>query len=401
MIVIVAPDSFKGNMSAPEVCSAIEEGILRANSKGHEPVQVIKLPLADGGEGTAKALTEAAAGRFLKAVVQGPLGDPVEAEFGLINDGKIAVLDLAAASGIELIPKEKLDPLKADTYGTGELIKAALDTGARELIIGIGGSATNDGGIGMLSALGYRLLDASGKVLGSGAEALSRAARFDASGADPRLRQTSIRVACDVTNPLLGERGAAAVFGPQKGASPEQVSLLDAALANLGQCWIDAGLAADVEHPGDGAAGGAGAALRICLNARIESGAMLVMKYAGFFDKIAGLGIPGGRVPDLVITGEGMTDGQTAGGKLCSVVARESHKAGIPAALLSGGIGGDPQALFAFFDYAVSISCGETSLESMITNSRRDLIFAAENLMRVFALAAPRPSAGSAGGGSQ
>ncbi|MDR1930888.1 MAG: glycerate kinase [Treponema sp.] len=384
MTVIAAPDSFKGNMSAPEVCGAIEEGVLRA-----EPgAELIKIPLADGGEGTARALTEAAGGRFLRAAVRGPLGDPVEAEFGLINGGKTAVLDLAAASGIELVLREKLNPLKASTWGTGELIRAALDTGARELIIGIGGSATNDGGMGMLSALGYRLLDSSGGVLGSGAESLSRGAKFDPSGADPRLQNTAIRVACDVTNPLLGGRGASAVFGPQKGASPEQVALLDAALARLGRCWIEAGLAPDLEQPGDGAAGGTGAALRICLGARIESGALLVMRYAGFFDRIAGTENAG--PPDLVITGEGMTDSQTAGGKLCSVLARESRRAGVPVALLSGAIGGDPRPLFDHFDYAVSISCGETSLEGMIKNSRRDLVFAAENLIRALRLLKPK-----------
>jgi len=374
MKIVVAPDSFKGNMSAGEVCAAIEEGILRADSSA----EVIKLPLADGGEGTARALTEAAGGRFVEAAVSGPLGDPVTATFGLIHDGKTAVLDLASASGIELIPPEKLNPMKATTYGTGQLIAAALDTGARELIIGIGGSATNDGGMGMLAALGCCLLDKAGQVLeihkSVSVADLARAAIFDTSGADPRLKETTITVACDVTNPLLGQSGASAVFGPQKGATPEMVKALDAALAALGQCWLNAGLADDLQHPGDGAAGGTGAALRICLNGRVESGAMLVMRHAGFFEKITGA--------DLLITGEGMTDSQTAGGKLCSVAARESRKANVPAALLSGGLGGDPFALSAMFDYAQSISCGETSLAAMIKNSRRDLVFAAENLIR-------------------
>jgi len=377
--IVVAPDSFKGNMSAGEVCAAIEEGILRADSSA----EVIKLPLADGGEGTARALTQAAGGRFVEAAVTGPLGDTVTAVFGLIHGGKTAVLDLASASGIELIPPEKLNPMKATTYGTGQLIAAALDTGARELIIGIGGSATNDGGMGMLAALGCCLLDKAGQSLeihkeGASVADLAKAAKFDSSGADPRLKETKITVACDVTNPLLGPRGASAVFGPQKGANPEMVKALDAALAALGQCWLNAGLADDLEHPGDGAAGGTGAALRICLGGHIESGAMLVMQHAGFFEKIAGA--------DLMITGEGMTDSQTAGGKLCSVAARESRKAGVPAALLSGGLGGDPFALSGMFDYAASISCGETSLDAMIKNSRRDLVFAAENVIRAVRL---------------
>lgn len=374
MKIIIAPDSFKGNMTAGEACAAIEEGILRADKNA----EVIKLPLADGGEGTAKALTEAAGGCFTETSVKGPFGEQVTAAFGLIHNGKTAVLDLASASGIELIPREELNPMKATTYGTGELISAALDAGAQELVIGIGGSATNDGGMGMLSALGFRLLDRAGRTLGPGAEELAHAAKFDFSASDPRLKETKITVACDVTNPLTGPNGASAVFGPQKGADPEMVKILDANLSKLGQCWIDAGLTDNLEHPGDGAAGGTGAALRICLGAAIESGAMLVMKHSGFFEKINGV--------DLVITGEGMTDSQTAGGKLCSVVARESHKAGVPAVLLSGGLGGDPFVLFNMFDFAVSISCGETSLDAMIKMSRRDLVFAAENLIRAMHL---------------
>lgn len=370
MRIIVAPDSFKGNMSAPEACAVIEAGILRAN----KDARVYTIPLADGGEGTARAVTQAARGRFITASVTGPLGDKVDATFGLIDDGQVAVLDMASASGIELIGRDRLNPMKATSYGTGELIAAALDTGARELIIGIGGSATNDGGIGMISALGFSILDEKGRPVGQGGEALAKVASVDASGADQRLKNVSIKVACDVTNPLLGPAGASAVFGPQKGATPEMVKLLDAGLARLGNAWIKAGFAADVEQPGDGAAGGVGAALRICLGANMESGAMLVMRYAGFFTRLS--------EADLIITGEGMTDGQTAGGKLCSVVAREGHKAGLPVALLSGALGGDAPNLLASFDYAVSIACGQIGLDAMITDSKRDLGFAAENLVR-------------------
>ncbi|GHT00933.1 glycerate kinase [Spirochaetia bacterium] len=382
MKIIVAPDSFKGNMSAPDVCAVIEAGILRAD----KTASVYKIPLADGGEGTARAVTEAAGGRFIKAAVTGPLGNRIEADFGLIENGRVAVLDLASASGLELLSRDQLNPLKATTYGTGELIKAALDTGAKELIIGIGGSATNDGGIGMISALGFKVLDEKGQVVGQGGEALGKIASVDISGADKRLKDVSIKVACDVTNPLLGPKGASAIFGPQKGATPEMVKVLDAGLAKLGDAWINAGLARDVEQPGDGAAGGVGAAMRICLGAVMESGAMLVMKYSGFFNHLAGI--------DLVITGEGMTDGQTSGGKLCSVVARESHKAGIPVALLSGALGGDAPALSGSFEYAVSIACGQLGLDAMIKDSRRDLGFAAENLIRAIQIGAgARPKA--------
>ena len=370
MKIIIAPDSFKGNMSAPAVCSAIEEGILRADKKA----KTFRIPLADGGEGTARAVTEAAGGEFVPVMVRGPLGKKVKTEFGLIEKGRTAVLDMASASGLPLLKTEELNPMKTSSYGTGELIKAALGSGAKELIIGIGGSATNDGGIGMLSALGFRILDGQGKPVGEGGEALSRIASVDSSGADKRLKNVSIKVACDVTNPLLGPNGASAVFGPQKGATPEMVKILDAGLGKLGAAWIKAGLAKDVEQSGDGAAGGVGAALRICMGAKMESGAMLVMRHAGFFSRLKGA--------DLVITGEGMTDGQTTGGKLCSVVARESRRAGVPVALLSGGLGGEAGALLASFDYAVSISCGQISLDAMIKDSRRDLAMAAENLIR-------------------
>jgi glycerate kinase len=361
-------------MDAPAVSAAIEAGILRADGSA----AVCKIPLADGGEGTARAVTEAAGGRLVGVTVTGPLGDKTRASFGLIDGGRVAVLDMASASGLELVGREHLNPLKASSYGTGELIRAALDTGARELIIGIGGSATNDGGLGMISALGFRALDAAGQGVGQGGEALGRIARLESGGADRRLKEVSIKAACDVTNPLLGPRGASAVFGPQKGADPEMIAALDAGLARLGRAWIQAGLAEDTDQPGDGAAGGLGAALRICLGAKMESGALLVMKYAHFFDRLPGT--------DLVITGEGMTDGQTAGGKLCSVVAREARKAGIPVALLSGALGGEPGELLRSFDYAVSIASGQAGLEAMIRDSRRDLSLAAENLIRAVRL---------------
>jgi len=370
MKIIVAPDSFKGNMNALDVCSIIEEGILRANKEA----TIYKIPLADGGEGTARIITQAVGGRFIKTRVTGPLGKKIDAEFGLINDGKTAVLDIASASGIELLDRNELDPMKATSYGTGELITATLDTGAKEIIIGIGGSAVNDGGIGMISALGFKVLNENGQSVGQGGEALNNIAKIDYSDADKKLKNVSIKVACDVTNPLIGPNGASAVFGPQKGATVEMVKSLDAGLKKLGDAWIKAGLTNNVEQPGDGAAGGIGAALRICLGAKMESGAMLVMKYSGFFEHLSNCG--------LIITGEGMTDSQTAGGKLCSVVAREGRKAGVPVALISGALIGETQNLFSIFDYAVSIACGQIGLDAMIGDSKRDLAFAAENLIR-------------------
>jgi glycerate kinase len=377
-------------MSAPRVCSIIGDAVLRADG----PAELYKIPLADGGEGTARAITEAAGGRFVTVPVTGPLGGRVEAEYGLIDGGRTGVLDAASASGIGLVDRDKLDPMAASSYGTGELIAAALDHGVRELIIGVGGSATNDGGLGMISALGFRVLDAEGRPVGQGGRALGKIASVDPAGAAGRFKGLSIRAACDVTNPLLGPQGASAVFGPQKGATADMVTVLDAGLARLAAAWIGAGLAKDAEQPGDGAGGGLGAALRICLGASLESGAMLVMKYAGFFDRLPGA--------DLVITGEGMTDSQTASGKLCSVVAREARRAGVPVALLSGGLSGDPEALLDCFDYAASIARGQSSLDAMIRDSPLDLGFAAENLIRAIRIGAAQSGAaqdGAAPGG--
>jgi glycerate kinase len=370
MKIIIAPDSFKGNISSPEVCSRIENGIIRADKFA----KIHKIPLADGGEGTARIITQAAGGYFNKTIVTNPFGKKVEAEYGLINNGNTAVLDIASASGMELVDQRELNPMKATSYGTGELIKATLDNGATELIIGVGGSATNDGGIGMLSALGFKILDENRQPAGLNGESLSKIDMVDCYDADKRLKNVSIKVACDVTTPLLGPNGASAIFGPQKGATPEMIKYLDLGLTKLADAWIKAGLTKDVEHPGDGAAGGIGAALRICLNASIESGAMLVMKYSGFFDRLSDC--------DLIITGEGKTDSQTSDGKLCSIIAREGHKAGIPVALISGALSGDIPKLISIYDYVVSIACGQTNLDTMIKDSRRDLRFAAENLIR-------------------
>jgi len=374
MKIIVAPDSFKGNMSSPEVCSIIEAGIHRADRSAI----VFKIPLADGGEGTARLITLAAGGRFVKANVTDPLGRKITAEFGLINNDKIAVLDVASASGLDLLSKAEQNPMKASSYGTGELISAALDTGVREIIIGIGGSAVNDGGIGMIAALGFKVLDKNGSPVGNGGEALAKIASINCEEADKRLKNVQIKVACDVTNPLLGSNGASAVFGPQKGASIEMIKELDVGLGKLKNAWINAGLADDIEQPGDGAAGGIGAALRICLGANIESGAMLVMRHSGFFNHL--------QESDLIITGEGMTDVQTLNGKLCSVVACEGRKIGVPVALISGALSGERANLLSIFDYAVSIACGQNDFDTMIKDSRLDLCFAAENLIKAIKL---------------
>ena len=372
MKVIIAPDSFKGNLSAQAVCDAVSAGL-----KDVDPsVVTVDSPLADGGEGTARAITLAAGGVFKKVRVTGPMGIPVDVEYGLVRGGKTAIMDMASASGIELVPRDKLDPMKASTYGTGELIKAALDQGVEEIVLGIGGSATSEGGVGMALALGFDILDSNGKPVAQGGVGLKDIAEVRTNRADPRLKKVQFRVACDVTNPLLGPKGAAAIFGPQKGATPEMVKVLDAGLGKLADAYKKAGLVSDVEQPGDGAAGGLGATLRILLKARMGSGAKLVMEYADFYKFV--------QDADLVITGEGMTDAQTAGGKLCSVVAEECRKVNVPVALLSGGLGGEVMGILDMFDYAVSISCGQIGLDQMIKDSPRDLRFAAANLMRAY-----------------
>ncbi|MFA6506206.1 MAG: glycerate kinase [Treponemataceae bacterium] len=374
MKVIIAPDSFKGNLSAQAVCDAVSAGL-----KDVDPsVITVDSPLADGGEGTARAITLAAGGVFKKVRVTGPMGIPTEVEFGLIRGGKTAVMDMASASGIELVPREKLDPMKASTYGTGELIKAALDAGVEEIVLGIGGSATSEGGVGMAFALGFEILDSKGKPVAQGGVGLKDIAEVRTDKADPRLKKVSFRVACDVTNPLLGPKGAAAIFGPQKGATPEMVKTLDDGLAKLAEAYKKAGLCTDVVQSGDGAAGGLGATLRILLKSKMGSGARLVMEYADFYKFV--------QDADLVITGEGMTDAQTAGGKLCSVVADECKKVGVPVALLSGGLGGNVLEILNTYDYAVSIACGQVGLDAMIKDSPRDLRFAAANLMRAYLL---------------
>jgi len=296
MRIIVAPDSFKGSVSAVGTAGAIEKGIKQVFSEA----EVIKLPIADGGEGTVEALVTATGGRVVYQNVVGPLGNMVEASWGIMGDGETAVIEMAAASGLPLVPKDKKDPRIATTYGTGELIKAALDRGLRKIIIGIGGSATNDGGSGMAQALGARFLDVDGQELPYGGAALANLDRVELSGMDGRLKDTKIMVACDVDNPLCGPSGASAVYGPQKGASPEMVAQLDEALRHFAG-KVEQATGRDVaEYPGAGAAGGLGAGLLFFTNAALRPGVEIVLEAIGFEEMV--------KSAQLVITGEGRTD---------------------------------------------------------------------------------------------
>lgn len=334
MKVVIAPDSFKGSLSAREVAQAIASGIRKV-----WPEAVIEcVPLADGGEGTVRALVDATGGAIVDVRVTGPMGTPVDAFFGLLGDGTTAVIEMAAASGLPLVPPAERDPGRATTRGTGELIRAALDRGCRKLIIGIGGSATNDGGAGMAQALGVSFKDKQGRELGPGGLALKELATIDVSGIDPRIREAEIVVACDVDNPLYGPRGASAVYGPQKGATPEMVEALDQSLRRLAEV-IDETCGLDVQAiPGAGAAGGLGAGLVAFCGATLRPGIEIVLEALRFDERLQGA--------DLVIAAEGGVDGQTAFGKAPSGVLKAAVRRKIPVVVVGGSIADDAVTLY-------------------------------------------------------
>jgi len=335
MKVVVAPNAFKGTLSAAEAAAAIARGVREV----FPDAEVIEVPVADGGDGTVDALVSANRGEYRRAEVEGPLGDPLSARYGLIESGLIAVVELATASGLTLIPQSRRDPRTTSTFGFGQLLEAARREGATTIIAGIGGSATNDGGAGMALALGYRLLDTAGLDLRRGGAALSRLERIDSSGFDRAWQSVSVKVACDVTNPLTGPQGASAVYGPQKGADADAVRELDAALGRLAEV-IERDLGKRVaDIPGAGAAGGTGAGLVAFLDADLVPGARLVVDAAGLDTALRGA--------DLVITGEGRVDEQTAYGKAPGEVARRAHAAGVPVLLLAGSKGAGWEALSA------------------------------------------------------
>jgi glycerate 2-kinase len=327
MKIVVAPNAFKGSMSATQAAKAIARGV-------HEvfpEAEVVEIPVADGGEGTVEALVAARNGTYQWVNVEGPLGDPVHASYGVIDDGRTAVVELATASGYVLVSPAMRDPRRTSTFGFGQLLDAARKSGARSIIAGIGSSATNDAGAGMAQALGYRFLDDSGRELPRGGAPLLRLERIDAGGLSPEWRSVKVMVACDVTNPLTGPNGASFVYGPQKGAEPVTVRLLDRALAHLAEV-IEKDLGKQVlDIPGGGAAGGTGAGLVAFLDATLTSGAALVVEASGFEKALSGA--------DLVITGEGRVDAQTAYGKAPGEVARRAEAVGIPVLLIAGSKG--------------------------------------------------------------
>jgi glycerate 2-kinase len=363
MKIVIAPDSFKESLAAADVAAAIEAGLREI----WPHATYVLVPMADGGEGTVAAVTAATGGRILFAPVTGPMGTPLTAAYGLLADGTAAVLEMASASGLEHVPLAQRNPLLATSFGTGELIRAALDTHSTRCILGIGGSATVDGGAGMLQALGAHLLDAKGRPIGRGGAALAALARIDLSGLDARLRQCRIEVACDVDNPLTGPRGAAAVFGPQKGATPAMVAQLEDALGNLARV-IASDLGVEVAAvPGAGAAGGMGAALIACLNAKMRPGVELIAELVGLEEAI--------RDCDLVITGEGRIDEQTIRGKTpigVAAIAKRHHKPVIALAgsLLPGAEQVHQHGIDAIFSVLQQISTREAAFADAASNLR-------------------------------
>ncbi|MBW3624557.1 MAG: glycerate kinase [Armatimonadetes bacterium] len=371
MVILVAPDSFKGSLTAEQAAQTIAEGVLRVLPDA----EIDLLPIADGGEGTTDALLRAAGGERQEIRVTGPLGEPVESFYGRLDGGRTAVMEAAAACGLTQVPTHRRDPRVTTSRGLGELMVAALKDRPERIILGIGGSATNDGGSGMLRALGAKFLDARGDPLSEGGAALSRLARIDMSGWSWPEDGLEILVASDVTNPLCGKNGASAVFGPQKGASPEVVAELDRALERFAQVSAQT-LGRDLaDAPGAGAAGGIGYALLAFLGAKLRPGVEIVLEATRFEERAARA--------DLVVTGEGRLDTQTGMGKAVLGVAQAGQRAGTPVIALAGSLSGDLSALKdEGLCAAMSIATGPSRLEEMMEDGRELLTAAAERAMQ-------------------
>ena len=373
--IVISPQAFKQSISAREAALAIQRGILQAAPDA----ETILIPVADGGDGTLPALIDTTGGAYHQATVTGPLGEPVDARWGVMGDGETAVIEMALASGLALIPDNRRDPRHATTCGTGELMRAALEDGYRRVIVGLGGSATNDGGAGMASALGARFLDAGGDQLPPGGAALANLAHVDTSALHPDMSATTIIGATDVTNPLCGETGASAIFGPQKGATPEMVSELDGCLANLARV-VRSDLGIDVLHtPGSGAAGGLGAGLIAFAGAELRSGIDMVCDVLDF-DRHA-------READLIITGEGRADRSTAFDKAPVGIARRARQFGVPTILVAGSLGPGYETLYGHgIDAVLPIAEEPADLDSSLRRGSELLQRAAERAIRLYGL---------------
>jgi len=376
MKIVIAPDSFKESLSALEVAKAIESGFREIFPQA----EYVKLPVADGGEGTVEAMVAATGGRVVEVEVTGPLGEPIKAFFGLSGDEKIAFIEMAAASGLESVPQARRNPLKTTSYGTGELIKNALDHGVQHCIIGIGGSATNDGGSGMVQALGAKLLSQDGREIGHGGGELIKLDKIDISGLDKRIKKCRFEVACDVTNPLTGDKGATAIFGPQKGATPEMIEQLDGNLKHYAGV-IKRDLGIDVEEvPGAGAAGGMGAALYGFCHAELRQGIEIVTEALGL-DALV-------RDATLVITGEGRIDSQSINGKVPIGVARVAKRYNKPVIAIGGSLTKDVDVVYEHgLDAVFSVLYSVCTLDEALENAADNLRKSARNIAATIRLA--------------
>lgn len=374
-VIVLAPDSFKESMSAKEACIAMERGIKKVN----QDIKCLHVPMADGGEGTMQSLVDATNGKIYSLEVVGPLGNKVQAEYGILGDREVGILEMASASGIHLVSLDKRNPLITTTYGTGELIKACLDKGVKKLLIGIGGSATNDGGAGVIQALGGKLLDKDGNELGFGGGELGKLHNIDLTNFDPRLKDVVVEVACDVNNPLCGEKGASNVFGPQKGATPDMVSLLDNNLKHYANI-IKEQIGMDVlEVPGAGAAGGLGAGLMAFLNGTLKKGIEIVIEYSGLEEKV--------KEADMVWTGEGSIDFQTQYGKTPLGVATIAKKYDKPVIAFAGRVGDNIDVLYEKgIDSIFGIMKGVTSIEEALEKGKENIEKTSENVIRLMKL---------------
>lgn len=376
MKIVIAPDSFKESLSALDVAKAIEAGFKEI----YPEATYVKIPMADGGEGTVESMIDATGGQLIKTQVTGPLGQPVDAFWGLTGDGEGAVIEMAAASGLHHVPPALRNPLNTTSFGTGELILHALDHGVKQIILGIGGSATNDGGVGMLQALGVSFLDVHGQELAHRGEALTQLHRIETDKLDARLASVTMTVACDVNNPLCGPSGASAVFGPQKGASAEIVATLDAALRHYGELVESLVGYPVISVAGAGAAGGMGAALLGLLGAQLRPGVEIVTEALGLEEQLIDA--------DLVITGEGKLDSQTITGKTPIGVARVAKRHQRKVIAVAGMLAEDHSVIYAEgIDAAFAVVQGVHSLEKTLADAERNIRVTARNIARLWQMA--------------
>ncbi|WP_417614444.1 glycerate kinase [Oceanisphaera sp.] len=373
--IVIAPDSFKESLTALEVAEAVKQGFLAV----YPDAEYRLIPMADGGEGTVEALVAVTGGNIVHTRVTGPLGNPVEAHYGVLGDGKTAVIEMASASGLHHVAQEARDPCMATSRGTGELIRHALDAGLRHIIVGLGGSATNDAGVGMLASLGAKFRDAQGNEIADGGAALSNLKSIDISGLHPAMADCTFEVACDVDNPLLGDRGATAIFGPQKGATTAQAARLEQALTHLADVIVASGFADQREKNGAGAAGGMGFGMMTFMDATFRPGIDIVIEATRLKDAVKGA--------DLVITGEGRIDSQTIFGKTPIGVARTAKIYDIPVIGLAGSISEDVAVVCDHgIDAVFSIMPRVMTLQEAFAEAEQNLTFTARNIATLLAM---------------